>query len=236
MKALVLEAKWEPKPGYVVSEFEKQTGKAVVGNSIYKAPHLATKDLPVPKVGPKDVLLKIKACGVCGSDIHMLETDKENYVLYPGLMKLPAVTGHEFSGVVQEVGKEVTDLKVGDLVTAEEMIWCGECKPCRGGFVNQCVHLEEIGFTINGAFAEYIAVGSKYCWKLDALAEKYGDTELALDLGATVEPSSVAYNAVFVRGGRLQARGLRRGLRRRLHRPDRHRHDQGGRRGQAHRL
>ena len=201
MKSLVLEANWKPKPGYVVSDFEKQTGKAVVGNSLYEGPRLAVKDVSVPKVGPKDVLLKIRACGVCGSDIHMLETDKENYVLYPGLMKLPVATGHEFSGVVQEIGKEVKDLKVGDMVTVEEMIWCGECKPCRGGFVNQCVNLEEIGFTIDGAFAEYIAVGSKYCWKLDALAEKYGDAELALDLGATVEPSSVAYNAVFVRGG-----------------------------------
>ena len=201
MKALMLEAGWEPKPGYVVSEFEKHTGKAVVGNSIYKAPKLSVQDIPTPKPGPKDVVLKIRACGVCGSDIHMLETDKENYVLYPGLMKLPVVTGHEFAGVVEEVGTEVRDLQRGDLVTVEEMIWCGECKPCRGGFVNQCVHLEEIGFTINGAFAEYIVVGSKYCWKLDTLAEKYGDAELALDLGATVEPSSVAYNAVFVRGG-----------------------------------
>jgi threonine dehydrogenase-like Zn-dependent dehydrogenase len=201
MKALMLEAGWEPKAGYAVSEFEKQTGKAVVGNSIYKAPRLSVHEIPVPTVGPKDVLLKIRACGVCGSDIHMLETDAERYVLYPGLMKLPVVTGHEFSGIVEEVGKEVADLKRGDMVTAEEMIWCGECKPCRGGFVNQCVNLEEIGFTIPGAFAEYIAVGSKYCWKLDSLAEKYGDAELALDLGATVEPSSVAYNAVFVRGG-----------------------------------
>ncbi len=199
-KALVLNAKWDPKPGYVVSEFEKQTGKAVVGNSIYKGPRLSVQDIPVPKVGPDDALLRVRACGVCGSDIHMLETDAQKYVLYPGLMRLPVVTGHEFSGVVEELGKEVRDLKKGDLVTVEEMIWCGECKPCRGGFVNQCVNLEEIGFTIRGTFAEYIVVGSKYGWKLDALAEKYGDAELALDLGATVEPSSVDYNAVFVRG------------------------------------
>ena len=201
MKALVLEAKWEPKPGYVVSEFEKQTGKAVTGNSIYKSPSLTLKDVPVPKIGPKDVLLKIKACGVCGSDIHMYETDSQGYVMYPGLMKLPCATGHEFSGVVQEVGKEVRDLKVGDVVTAEEMIWCGECTPCRNGFPNQCEHLEEIGFTIDGAFAEYIAVGSKFCWKLDTLLERYPDPETVYDLGATVEPTCVAYNAIFVRGG-----------------------------------
>ncbi|HTX53461.1 MAG TPA: alcohol dehydrogenase catalytic domain-containing protein, partial [Candidatus Baltobacteraceae bacterium] len=114
MKALMLEAGWAPKPGYVVSEFEKTTGKAVVGNSIYQAPKLSVQDIPTPKPGPKDVLLKIRACGVCGSDIHMLETDKDNYVLYPGLMKLPVVTGHEFAGVVEEVGKEVRDLTKGD--------------------------------------------------------------------------------------------------------------------------
>jgi scyllo-inosose 3-dehydrogenase len=201
MKALVLEAAWQPKPGYVVSDFERATGKAVTGNSIYAAPSLTVKDIPVPKIGPKDVLLKIKACGVCGSDIHMVETDAQGYVMYPGLMKLPCVTGHEFSGVVQEVGKEVSDLKPGDMVTAEEMIWCGECKPCRAGFVNQCTRLEEIGFTIDGAFAEYLAIGSKYCWKLDSLLTRYPDPDTVYDLGATVEPTCVAYNAVFVRGG-----------------------------------
>ncbi|MEI8190984.1 MAG: scyllo-inosose 3-dehydrogenase, partial [candidate division NC10 bacterium] len=200
-KALVLEAKWDPKPGYVVSEFEKQTGKAVTGNSVYKAPSLTLKEVPVPTIGPKEVLLKIKACGVCGSDIHMYETDAQGYVMYPGLMKLPCATGHEFSGVVQEVGKEVRDLTVGDVVTAEEMIWCGECTPCRNGFPNQCEHLEEIGFTIDGAFAEYIAVGSKFCWKLDTLLERYPDPETVYDLGATVEPTCVAYNAIFVRAG-----------------------------------
>ena len=201
MKGLVLEAKWEPKAGYVVSDFEKKTGKAITGNSVYKSPSLQVKEVPVPKIGPKDVLLKVKACGVCGSDIHMYETDAQGYVMYPGLMKLACITGHEFSGVVQEVGGEVRDLKPGDMVTAEEMIWCGECKPCRAGFVNQCTHLEEIGFTIDGAFAEYIAIGSKYCWKLDSLLERYSDPDLVYDLGATVEPTSVAYNAVFVRGG-----------------------------------
>ena len=201
MRALMLDAKWEPKKGYVVSDFEKQTGKAVTGNSIWKAPTLKVQDVPAPKVGPKDVLLKIKACGVCGSDIHFYETDREGYVMYPGLTKFPCITGHEFSAVVQEVGKEVTDLKVGDAVTAEEMIWCGECKPCRAGFFNHSTHLEEIGFTINGAFADYLANGSKYCWKLDALKERYPDADTMFELGATVEPTSVAYNSIFIRAG-----------------------------------
>jgi len=201
MRGLMLEAKWEPKSGYVVSDFEKQTGKAITGNSIWKSPSLAIREVPNPRVGPKEVLLKVKACGVCGSDIHFYETDPQGYVMYPGLTKFPCITGHEFSGEVVEVGKEVSDLKLGDMVTAEEMIWCGECKPCRAGFFNHCSNLEEIGFTINGAFAEYIAIGSRYCWKLDALLERYPNRDTVYEMGATVEPSSVSYNAIFIRAG-----------------------------------
>ena len=201
MRGLMLEAKWEPKSDYAVSEWEKRTGKAVTGNSVWKSPSLAIREVPAPKIGPKDVLLKVKACGVCGSDIHFYETDSQGYVMYPGLTKFPCITGHEFSGEVVEVGKGVTDLTIGDMVTAEEMIWCGECKPCRGGFFNHCSNLEEIGFTINGAFAEYIAIGSKFCWKLDALQERYPDVSTVYELGATVEPTCVAYNGIFIRAG-----------------------------------
>lgn len=201
MKALVLDAKWEPKSGYVLSEFEKKTGKAITGNSIWRYPKLEVRDVEIPKIGPKDLLLKIKACGVCGSDMHFYETDKEKYIMYPGLTKFPCILGHEFSGEVVEAGKEVKDFKIGDMVTAEEMIWCGECKPCRGGMPNHCNNLEEIGFTINGAFAEYIAIGAKYCWKLNDIMDRYKDKDTVFEVGATVEPTSVSYNAVFIRGG-----------------------------------
>ncbi|MBC7320249.1 alcohol dehydrogenase catalytic domain-containing protein [bacterium] len=199
MKGLVVSAEWSPKPGYVVSEFERTTGKAITGNSIWKNPRLEVKEVPDPTPGPKDVVLKVRACGVCGSDVHFYETDNEGYMLYPGLTKFPCVIGHEFSGEVVAVGKEVKDLKIGDMVTAEEMIWCGECVPCRNGYPNQCLNLEEIGFTINGAFADYILIGAKYCWKIDEIAERYGDREKAFEAGALVEPTSVAYNGMFVR-------------------------------------
>jgi len=201
MKALVLSAEWVPKPGYVVTEFEKNTGKAITGNSIWRNPKLELKEIPDPKPGPKDVIIKVKACGICGSDIHFYETDKDGYILYPGLTKFPVVIGHEFSGEIVEVGKEVKDLKVGDMVTAEEMIWCGECIPCRNGYPNQCKNLEEIGFTINGAMAEYIVIGAKYCWKIDEIAERYGNKDKAFEAGSLVEPTSVAYNGMFVRAG-----------------------------------
>lgn len=199
MKGLVLDATWSPKPGYTVSDFEKTTGKAITGNSIWKDPKLEVKEVPDPTPGPKNVILKVKACGVCGSDVHFYETDKDNYILYPGLTKFPCIIGHEFSGEVVAVGKDVKDLKIGDMVTAEEMIWCGECIPCRNGYPNQCLNLEEIGFTINGAFAEYIIIGAKYCWKIDEIADRYGDREKAFEAGALLEPTSVAYNGMFVR-------------------------------------
>ncbi len=206
MKALALTAKWEPKPDYQVSAWEQETGKAITGNSVWRHPKLEVKDVPQPKIRPDQVLVRVRACGVCGSDMHFYETDSRDYILYPGLTRFPTILGHEFSGEVAEVGSEVTDLKVGDKVTAEEMIWCGHCRPCRDGFPNQCVNLEEIGFTIDGAFAEYIAIGAKYCWKLNDLAGRY-DGQLLYDAGALVEPCSVAYNCVFVRAGGFRPGG-----------------------------
>jgi len=201
MKALVLEADWDPRPGYTLSEFERKTGKAITGSSVWRHPKLRVQEVETPKPGPEEVLIQVKACGVCGSDMHFYETDEEGYILYPGLTKFPTILGHEFSGQIVELGSRVRDLKVGDMVTAEEMIWCGHCRPCRDGFPNHCLNLEEIGFTIPGAFAEYIAVGAKYCWKIDAIAERYGDEGAAYEAGATVEPTSVSYNAIFERGG-----------------------------------
>ncbi len=201
MKGLVLDAVWEPKPGYEVSEWEKRTGKAITGNSIWHHPQLEVRDWPDPEIGPQDVLLEIRACGVCGSDMHFYETDEDDYILYPGLTKFPTILGHEFSGKVVEMGQEVELLEIGDMVTVEEMIWCGRCIPCRNGYPNHCTNLEEIGFTIPGAFANYIAVDEKFCWKIDAIAERFGDEERAYEVGALSEPTSVAYNAMFERAG-----------------------------------
>ncbi len=200
MKGLVLEAQWDPKPDYTPSEWELQTRKAITGNSVWRHPKLVVQERPVPKLKPDQVLIEVQAVGVCGSDMHFYETDEQDYILYPGLTRFPVVIGHEFSGKVVEVGKEVTDLKVGDPVTVEEMIWCGHCIPCRNGFPNHCVNLEEIGFTIDGAMANYIAVGAKYCWKVDAILERFGE-EKGYEVAAMTEPTSVSYNAMFTRAG-----------------------------------
>ena len=102
-------------------------------------------------------------------------------------------------GRVVEVGGDVDDLKVGDLVAVEEVQWCGYCVACRRGYVNHCENMEELGFTIPGAMAQYIPVRAKYCWKLDELADRLGSEDEALVLGAMVEPTGVAYQGLFNR-------------------------------------
>jgi len=208
VKAVQFTAEWAPKADYTVSEFERRTGKAVTGASVWRHPQVHLADIREPHLGPKDVRVRPKACGVCGSDVHFYETDEDGYILYPGLTKFPVVIGHEFSGEIVEMGTEVRDLRRGDLVTVEEMIWCGECVPCRNGWPNQCLNLEEIGFTIDGAMAEQLVVGAKYCWPITQLAEVYGSAEAACEAGALCEPTSVAYNGMFVRAGGFKPGGV----------------------------
>ena len=201
MKGLILDAVWEPKPDYTVSDWEKETGKAITGNSVWRHPELEVREKPDPEIKAEQILLEVQACGVCGSDMHFYETDDQDYILYPGLTKFPSILGHELSGKVVETGKDVADLKVGDMVTVEEMIWCGHCTPCRNGYPNHCVNLEEIGFTIDGAFANYLAIGAKFAWKIDGIAERFGDEKKAYQVAAMTEPTTVSYNAMFERAG-----------------------------------
>jgi threonine dehydrogenase-like Zn-dependent dehydrogenase len=131
----------------------------------------------------------------------MLETDDDDYLILPYHLKAPVVIGHEFSGRVVAVGQGVTELSEGELVAVEEIQWCGECRECRGGYWNQCRNIEDLGFTLDGGFAEFVKVKAKYCWSLAAVAERYGSEETALEVGALTEPTSVAYEGLFTRAG-----------------------------------
>ena len=201
MKGLVLDAVFEPKPDYRVSDWEEETGKAITGNSVWRHPKLEVREKPDPVIKSDQILLEVQACGVCGSDMHFYETDEDDYILYPGLTKFPSILGHELSGKVVEVGKEVSDLKVGDMVTVEEMVWCGHCTACRNGYPNHCENLEEIGFTIDGGFANYLAIDAKQAWKIDAIAERLGDEKKAWEVAAMTEPTCVAYHGLFEASG-----------------------------------
>jgi threonine dehydrogenase-like Zn-dependent dehydrogenase len=202
MKAVVLSAEWAPRPGVKVDPDHERRKWAVNANLVYRNPSAALETRPDPSgPGPREMILKVGACGICGSDVHMFETDDDGYMFLPYHLAAPVVTGHEFSGEVVALGSEVTQFKVGDFVAAEEIQWCGECDACRGGYWNQCRYIEDLGFTIDGGFAEYVRVNAKYCWSLNEVLERYGDETTALEVGSMTEPVSVAYEGMFTRAG-----------------------------------
>lgn len=201
MKALLLEANWSPRPGYSPSRGEEETHRAPMGSRVWRNPRLRLVERPKPKPKGKQLLVRVKASGICGSDVHMVESDADGYMLYPGLTRLPVVIGHEFSGVVEEVGEDVSAFKPGDPVTAEEMWWCGECLYCRAGLFNHCARLEEMGFTVDGTHSEYVLVPEKYAWNISPILDAAKSEDKMYVLGATVEPTGVSYNAMFVRAG-----------------------------------
>lgn len=199
VKALTLTADWSPRPDYKLSDQERDTHKVKTGSQVWKNPRINVGESPDPTPKDDEVIIQVGAVGICGSDMHMYEPGSDGYILYPGLTRFPNILGHEFSGKVVDVGKDVHDLKVGDLVTAEEIQWCGTCISCRRGYVNHCDNMEELGFTTPGAMAQYIPVRARYCWKLDEIADRVGDEHEALVMGAMVEPTGVSYHAMFNR-------------------------------------
>jgi threonine dehydrogenase-like Zn-dependent dehydrogenase len=157
--------------------------------------------MPDPSPRADEVVIGVRACGICGSDFHFVETDVQGYMLYPGLVRTPVVPGHEFAGVVEAVGPDVRDFAPGDLVCAEEIAWCGECLACRAGRPNNCTRIEELGFSFDGAHADLVVTRARYCWSLAPLLEAGVPAERAVQMGALVEPTGVAYVALFVSAG-----------------------------------
>lgn len=125
----------------------------------YKQP-LKLDEVDVPKPGPKEVLVKIEACGVCHTDLHFAEGDL-TIEIFGG--KRPFILGHEIAGKTVELGSGIDDFKVGDSVLIDS--WtaysCGSCVMCRTGFENCCIHNSPIGFGKDGGYAEYIAVPAR---------------------------------------------------------------------------
>lgn len=201
MIALQLSATWEPRASYFPSQVELDTGKAIDCSKVWRHPHLDLTQTDEPSPGPSDVLVRVKTCGVCGSDAHLAEWDAEGYSLFSGSAKLPTILGHEFAGEIVAVGSEVTGQKVGDLVAAESVLWCGTCLSCRTGNVNQCRNIQMVGFSAPGAFAELIAISAKHCWNLAPLELVCQNADEICELGAMIEPIGCAYNGLFIDGG-----------------------------------
>ena len=135
-----------------------QTMKAAV---FYGKHDLRVEEQTRPVLGTRDVLIKVKACGVCGTDVHIFEGDKGAAEVNP-----PTILGHEFAGIVEEVGAEVTQYQVGDRVCVDPNCYCGACEPCRNGVAHYCEHMIGYGTTVNGGFAEYCAVNEKQVYLL----------------------------------------------------------------------
>ncbi len=141
---------------------------------------ISFREVPVPKPGPDQVLVKIKKIGVCGSDIHVYH-GTHPYTSYP------VTQGHEVSGRIEELGEYVKDLRVGQKVTIEPQVFCGRCYPCLHGKYNLCEKLKVMGFQTTGTAGEYFAVDAS---KVTPLPE-----EMSFSDGAMIEPLAVTVHA-----------------------------------------
>ncbi|NLZ54768.1 MAG: alcohol dehydrogenase catalytic domain-containing protein [Thermoanaerobacteraceae bacterium] len=142
----------------------------------------------VPKVGPNDVLVKVAYCGICATDLAILSG--ETSFVRDGLIKYPVRIGHEWSGVVADVGENVKDIKVGDRVVTDTAVSCGECVCCLKGDYQSCENIKSVG-TVNcwdGAFAEYMLMPRRHVFKLP--------DSLGLMEAALVEPAGIALSGV----------------------------------------
>jgi threonine 3-dehydrogenase len=132
---------------------------------------LSMETAPVPAIGAADVLVRVKTASICGTDLHIYGWDRWSQ----GRIKPPLTLGHEFCGVVERVGEDVTAVKVGDFVSAEMHVNCGHCHQCRLGEAHICQNLRIIGIDQDGAFAEFVKIPAPNIWKLDpAIPEHYG--------------------------------------------------------------
>jgi L-iditol 2-dehydrogenase len=148
--------------------------------------HFVYQDVPEPRIGPQDVLVRVKACGICGSDVHGMDGSTGR--------RIPAVImGHEAAGVITEVGSDVTGWQPGDRVTFDSTIYCGTCHFCRQGLVNLCDDRRVLGVSCDeyrqdGAFAEYVAVPQHILYRLPQ--------GLSFAQAAMTEALSIAFHAL----------------------------------------
>jgi threonine 3-dehydrogenase len=124
-------------------------------------PGLWLEDIPEPKIGINDVLIKVLRTGICGTDVHIYKWDAWAQKTIP----VPMAVGHEFVGEIVEVGSNVSDFHPGELVSGEGHVVCGRCRNCLAGRRHLCAHTQGVGVNRPGAFAEYIALPMTNIWK-----------------------------------------------------------------------
>ena len=143
-------------------------------------------EVDIPQIKPDEVLLKVEATAICGSDLHFYNWDE-----YAQKKMTPPLTiGHEFAGEMVEVGREVKGFKVGDYTTADSHIACGQCAVCKIGLQHICQNLKIFGNEVDGSYAEYIAVPENSLWRLSR--------DIPSEIGAIMEPLGGAVQAALI--------------------------------------
>lgn len=149
---------------------------------------LSVVERPIPEIKPDEVLVKVKAAGICGSDVHIYH-GKNAFATYP------RVVGHEFAGEITKVGAKIQNVQAGDRVAVDPVIACGHCYPCRVGRPNVCKSLNVLGVHRDGGYQEYVAVAGAQVHKLPP--------HISWEMAALVEPYTIA--AQVIDRGRLTA-------------------------------
>jgi 2-desacetyl-2-hydroxyethyl bacteriochlorophyllide A dehydrogenase len=140
------------------------------------------EDVPDPSPGPDDVLIRIRAAGICGTDLEVY--DGTMFYFTSGMTRTPITPGHEWSGEVVETGKNVTRFQVGDRVTGECSVGCGRCDLCKRGWYNQCLNRTETGLlNRDGGFADFLTMPAQNVFKIGGLSFEHA---------ATIEPAGIA--------------------------------------------
>lgn len=147
--------------------------KAAVLEAVKK---VAIRDVPEPLIGPRDVLVRAKACGICGTDVHIWEGD-----FFP---TFPLIPGHELAGEVVKIGAQVEDLKVGDRVMVDPTVTCEECHFCMINRQNHCLRWNAVGVTRDGGFGEYVRVPAKNCYRFERVS--FGEAAFCEPLACVV--------------------------------------------------
>jgi threonine 3-dehydrogenase len=142
-------------------------------------PGLEIREVPMPEIGPHDVLVKVRAASICGTDLHIYRWDPwAEERIHP-----PLIVGHELCGEIVAVGRDVTEVSVGDYISAESHVTCGICDMCRTGKGHLCRHTQILGVDRDGCFAEYVAIPALNAWldppemppEIASLQENFGN-------------------------------------------------------------
>jgi threonine 3-dehydrogenase len=149
------------------------------------APGMEMREMPVPAIGPNDVLVAVETASVCGTDLHIYHWDE----WAQARIKPPYIPGHEFSGTVAAVGELVQGVAVGDFVSAEMHVACGHCLQCRSGQAHVCQFVKILGVDADGAFADYVRIPASNVWKLD--------DSIPRDWGSLFDPFGNAVHTVL---------------------------------------